>query len=246
MTANAVTVRADRAAVRDALARIPQEVRGNSIHARAMRLRVGMALLGRIKQAFVLKARGGTDAAGDRWAPLSPRTIAYSRTRSRGRGGRTKKERSNPARPSAALTDGQRHRWWEYYRQGLAIFRSNKGAAARRAWAILRRDGGVTTLLEKYGNRPVEILRDTGLLLNSLSPGTNSPEQVFRDEGGAIIVGTNRKGARWHHEGIPGKLPRRRLWPLPRNWPASWWADIQDQVKMGIADIAQELIRGAS
>ena len=61
------------------------------------------------------------------------------------------------------------------------------------------------TLLMKYGGRQVDILRDTGLLLNSLSPGVVSAEQVFKVAPGTVIVGTNRKWAYCHHYGdLPG------------------------------------------
>lgn len=208
-----------------------------------MMVRCGLAILGRIRHAFVTKARGGTDEAGERWKPLSPKTIAYSKTRQRGRGGRTRTERGRPPRPSQALDEKQQERWWEVYRRQLAIYKGDKGHAAAVAWIVLKREGAVT-LLDKYGHRQVEILRDTGLLLNSLSPGVHSAEQVLRTGRGEVIVGTNRRGAKAHHTGIPGRLPQRRLWPEPRKWPANWWADIIDQVKQGLLDIAALLIRG--
>lgn len=110
------------------------------------------------------------------------------------------------------------------------------------AWLVLKRDGA-QTLVGKYGNRPVGILRDTGLLLNSLSPGVASAEQVFRTGPGEVIVGTNRRGAAAHHRGIPGRLPQRRLWPSPENWPAAWWDDIMDQLKQGLLDLAVSKIQ---
>lgn len=241
MTLNTVHVIASRVALIQALGAIPQGARtGNN--GNALLTRAGLALLGRIKQAFVVKARGGTDEAGERWAPLSPKTIAYSRTRQRGKGGRTRAEKKRDTYPSQALNKKQQERWWDLYRQGLAMFEGNKASAARRAWAISKREGA-TTLLSKYGARPVEILRDTGLLLNSLSPGTASREQIFRTEAGAVTIGTNRAGAADHHNGIPGRLPQRRLWPPVSKWPDSWWADITDQVKQGLADIAAQIIR---
>lgn len=212
--------------------------------ANAMLTRCGLAALGRIKQAFVVKARGGTDEAGERWAPLSPKTIAYSKTRQHGRGGRTKAEKARDAFPSQALNNRQRDRWWALYRQGLAIFKGDKGSAAKRAWGILKREGA-TTLLQKYGGRQVEILRDTGPLLNSLSPGVATAEQVFKVGPGSVIVGTRRKGAAAHHAGIPGRLPQRRLWPEPGKWPASWWKDITEQARAGLIDIATKLIKGS-
>ena len=200
-----------------------------------------MAILGRTKRAFVVKARGGTDEAGDSWQPLSPKTIAYSKTRQRGRGGRTKAEKKRTSHPSQALNQKQQDRWWEVYRRQLAIYKGNKGHAAAVAWLVLKREGA-QTLVDRYGHRQVEILRDTGLLLNSLSPGYGGTEQVFRVGPGFVIVGTNRKGARGHHNGIPGRLPQRRLWPPVDRWPAGWWQDIQDQAKQGLLDLAAYLI----
>jgi len=240
--ANTVHVRASRAAIRQALARLPTVARAGGPVADAMMVRCGVALLGRIKQAFVAKSHGGTDEAGESWRPLSPKTIAYSKTRQRGRGGRTKAENGRTARPSQALNAKQQARWWEVYRRQLAIYKGNKGHAAAIAWLVLKREG-VQTLVDKYGHQKVKILRDTGLLLNSLSPGVVSDEQIFRVGRGEVVVGTNRKGAIGHHYGIPGRLPQRRLWPAPYKWPSSWWNDIQNQVKQGMADLAAILIK---
>lgn len=234
-----VHVRASRAAIRDAIARVPQAMVSGGA-GQAVMLRAGTALLGHIREAFIVKARGGTDEAGERWAPLAPATVAYGR-----RGGRTRTERGRASRPSQALTKRQQERWWSLYRQGLAMYRGDKGRAARRAWVILRGEGA-TTLLDKYGGRRVEILRDTGLLLNSLSPGVASAERVLRAGPGEVIVGTNRRGAAAHHAGVPGRLPQRRLWPEPSRWPASWWRDIAEQVRAGLLDAVTGLIGGAA
>ena len=238
--ANTVHVRANRAELQRLLSTLPVRVAADQ----TIVTRVGIAILGRIKQAFVVKARGGTDEAGEHWQPLSPKTIAYSRTRQRGRGGRTKAEKKRATHPSQALSAKQQTRWWEVYRQNLAQFHGDKGHAAAVAWIVLKTEGA-TTLLQKYGGRQVEILRDTGLLLNSLSPGVASPHRVFRVGRGEVIVGTNRKGAGAHHRGVPGRLPQRRLWPDPRRWPKSWWQDVTDQVKQGAVDVALEILRGA-
>ena len=242
MTQNTVHVNVSRSRLHDALLSIPQEAVSGP-ETEALLTRIGLVSLGRIKQAFVEKARGGTDEAGDRWKPLSPKTIAYSKTRSRGAGGRTRTEKKRDAFPSQALTKKQNERWWDLYRQGLAIFKGNKASAARRAWAILKGEGA-TTLLQKYGGRQVEILRDTGLLLNSLSPGYKGPEQVFRIDRNSVIIGTNRKWAAAHHRGVPGKLPQRRLWPPTSKWPQTWWADITDQIKQGLLDIISQRLQG--
>lgn len=238
MTQATVSVGASRAAVNRALATvIPTVTSGNE--ARAVLLRAGVALLGRIRRAFVAKSRGGTDEAGDRWAPLSPKTVAYGR-----RAGRTRSQRGRPDRPSQALTARQQSRWWELYRQGLAMYGGDRGKAARRAWGIMRR-AGATTLLDRYGGARAEILRDTGQLLASLSPTGPSDEQVLRAEGATISVGTNREGALAHHQGVPGRLPQRRLWPEVSKWPASWWRDILEQVRAGVLAVATSAVRAA-
>lgn len=85
------------------------------------------------------------------------------------------------------------------------------------------------------GKGEPQILRDTGLLLNSLSPGVSGPGQavqILRTEPGAVIVGTNRKGAKWHMVG--GKhLPKRRLWPEVGRWPDAWWRQIVSTTRQG-------------
>lgn len=240
MRTSVVHLSTPRAAIRQAVSSVPTAVvRGTAQQAQSLLVRVGLALLGRIRAAFVVKARGGTDEAGDRWAPLSPKTVAYGR-----RGGRTRAEKNRDARPSQALNRKQQERWWDLYRQGLAMYGKDRRHAARRAWLILKGEGA-QTLFDKYSSRPVEILRDTGLLLNSLSPGAGSTEQVFRVGSGSVTVGTNRKGARAHHKGVPGRLPQRRLWPAPRRWPPAWWQDIIEQARDVLVLIVLENLRGA-
>lgn len=236
-TNRTVNVQVSRAILNNAIGRIPQEAQAGGDTAAAMMTRCGLVVLERIKRAFVIKARGGTDEAGERWVPLSPKTIAYSRR------GRTGSEKKRGNRPSQALNRKQQDRWWDLYRQGLAMFNGNKGSAAKRAWGIVKREGAVT-LLDKYGHRQVEILRDTGLLLNSLSPGY-SIDQVFHVARGEVIIGTKRKGAAAHHTGVPGRLPQRRLWPEPRKWPPAWWRDILQEAQNGLVSITEQLIREA-
>ncbi len=245
MIHSTVHVQASRDAIRAAIAQAPSAARAGGAIANAMMTRCGLAILGRIKQAFVIKSHGGTDEAGDSWKSLSPKTIAYSNTRQRGRGGRTRTEKKRDTHPSQALNARQKARWWEVYRRQMAIYKGDKskrGHAAAVAWLVLKGEGA-TTLVQKYGGRQVDILRDTGLLLNSLSPGHSGGEQIFRVQPGAVIVGTNRKGAAAHHHGIPGRLPQRRLWPPPSAWPQSWWSDVLDQAKQGILDIAAQLVK---
>lgn len=176
-----VYVRVSRAAVQQAIAKIPEVALAGGGVADQMMERVGMTALGRIKRAFVTKARGGTDEAGEKWEPLSPVTIERRRHR-----------RSPPPHTGT------------------------------------------------------EILRDTGLLLNTFSPGVTDLN-VFHVLPGRVIVGTNRKWAYVHHYGSRnGRIPRRRLWPDPSRWPSNWWLEILEQARQGLIDIAIQLATGAA
>lgn len=93
-------------------------------------------------------------------------------------------------------------------------------------------------------NQSVDILRDTGALLNSLTPGYGGSNQLFKAEPGSITIGTRREGADKHHEGIPGKLPQRRLWPETSKWPATWWQDIAGQIAQGVAELVIQEAKG--
>ncbi len=212
-----------------------------------LQVRIGLAALGNIKNAFLIKSRGGTDETGERWPPLSPTTIAYSR-----RHPRVPSKRQRAAfRPSFALTPTQREQWWSTYRRYLGRYNGDKTHAARAAWAVLKASG-VRTLLDMYGDTAVDILRDTGLLFNSLTPGCDPAvarpvppqveEQVFQVLPGEVIIGTSRKWAWTHHHGIPGKLPQRRLWPAPARWTPSWWETITEQASAGLEEIARFLL----
>lgn len=235
------------------LERLPSSIQRSSSDiadpVRVLLVRIGLAALFRIQKAFIVKSRGGTDETGLRWAPLSPRTIAYSRRHP----GLPKRRPRRQYHPSYALTKKQRDRWWTIYKRSLARYAGDKAHAARAAWFVLKQEGA-TTLFDRYSKTQVDILRDTGLLLNSLSPvtppqsATSSPpkrdKQIFLLRRGEVRIGTNRKGAAAHHEGNPRrKLPQRRLWPEPGKWTPQWWDDLLTQARQGIIDIVLHLLR---
>ncbi len=266
-----IRVRASRKEVLRVLRKLPAiaagKASGHGGMAQALLVRIGMAALGRIKTAFVEKAAGGTDETGLRWAPLSPHTIAYDRRHPDPRR-RNKnilfpgKKRAEYA-PSWMLTPAQRRRWWQLYRQfggsapqGKAFHArgsQSQGHAAAMAWVILKSEGA-QTIIGTFGSARVLILRDTGLLLNSLSPGvvigtgpapqrpTKVKNQVFRLGQGEVIIGTNRKWAGTHHRGMPGRLPERRLWPDPKTWTPGWWSELTEQAALGLIDIVTFLL----
>lgn len=237
MIQRTIYVRATRAEVVASLLRVPTEAVAGGPIADSMLMHCGFAILGRIHRAFLVKAKGGTDEAGEKWEPLSPYTIAYRMTTRKGKHRRSKVERSRPNRPSQALNSKQQERWWEVYRQVLAQYKGNKGHAAAVAWVKLKEEGA-KTLFDKYSNYQVDILIDSHDLVDSLSPEGESEYKIFRVSPGEAEVGTSRPGASHHHRGIPGRLPQRRLWPEPKKWPNDWWGDILGELTLGVVDLA--------
>lgn len=261
MSTSTVYIAASDAAILQALQGLPSAAMGGGAIADTMMTRVGMVLKERIRDAFITKARGGTDEAGESWKPLSKNTIAYSRrhrylegnpqesrvfNRAKKKGWIPKSKQRAPYAPSFALTDKQNERWWQVFSKYLAIYKGNKGHAAAVAWIILKSEGA-HTLMELYGDAKVEILMSTGILFNSFSPGLNGTGKVFAVGPGYVIVGTNAPWAAVHHKGSKnGRIPQRRLWPPVNKWPSSWWTDMLEQVWSGITDLAQEIIRKVS
>lgn len=212
-----IHTRASRASVIAAVHTIPQEVCGSSPTAVTTLTNIGITTLEHIRKAFIVKSRGGTDEAGDRWEPLAPSTIAARRSKNK-----TKKPKSKPT----------------------VSLKGTAGSAERRIHSVIKGSKGKGSSLpfDKYDTSSL-ILQDTGLLLSSLTPFSSAPEQVFRVEPGEVTIGTNRKWAVVHHHGIPGKLPQRRLWPILNSWPTSWWSDILGELQQGVVDITAEVVR---
>lgn len=236
-----IRVRSSKRKVVGMIRRLPKLVRTD----RAFWVRIGLQALSIIKDAFLIKARGGTDAAGLKWPPLSPYTIAYKRRHpgfNRRTGAFTKgrlpgsKKRAGSA-PSWMLTQKQRDRWWSLYGTFLHRYKGDKAHAAASAWFVLKGEGA-RTIMGIYGNASVEILRDLSLLYNSLTPAaqpdsaTSSPPrqqlQIFKVGSGSVTLGTRRKWAWTHHNGTR-TIPQRRLWPETEKWPAEWWGLILGQ-----------------
>lgn len=212
---------------------------------------LGFGALSDIKDAYVTKADGGTDEMGISWPDLSPKTKAYGRRFGPGEQSSLKQAagvgrgaRFAPGNNVGLLTAEQLKMWKKIFARTLARLRLSlpedeaKARAAQIAWATLKRDYGARTKLDVYGNRKVQILRDTGVLLNSLSPGilTGGPapsyskptapggsEQVFEQHPGSIIVGTNVPYAAAHNKPLKAKLPRRQILPDEDQVPDVWW-----------------------
>ena len=134
------------------------------------------------------------------------------------------------------LTAEQKQRWNQVFARTLASLAARhdlakaKGMAAAHAWNVLKGEGAKTKL-EVFGNRQVEILRDTGVLFNSLSPGYLTPdgsdytppsgpggdEQVFKAISNGIIVGSSVKYAARQNKTRPF-IPKE----VPKAWLARW------------------------
>lgn len=220
-----------RQVIEDVVSTLPEEIRAGGTDIDDMLYKVGIVTAGHIKGAFVTKSQGGTDEAGERWQPLSPKTVAYRRAN------RTKRERARETWPSQALTKKQQERWWEVYRRGLMMYQRDKSRAAKLAWFVLKSEGA-TTLFNKYGGAQVDILRDTRKLLNAILP---------RVEGGEVLVGVDPRDVPYaaaHHYGVPDRgLPQRRLWPEPQDWPQSWWDGILSSIEGGLTEIIARRVR---
>lgn len=215
-------------------------------------LSLGFGALSDIRQAFIDKAAGRTGEDRVKWEPLSPQTIANRRV-GRADQGYGKRVTRNPGQSSLEAAQQAlliRRRVQIVNREtkkALNRFRASgltEGEALRRARIVGQLKATQLTgktKVETLGHRQVEILRDTGVLLNSLSPGLFSlqggfgtytkpagdggDEQIFRVEPGAVIVGTTVAYASAHQRGNKAKgLPARKILPdksLPV--PDIWW-----------------------
>ena len=194
---------------------------------------LGIQALSLIKDAYVTKARGGTDAAGIKWDPLDPRTIAYGR-RHPGLNQRRKYAASKGRGSRPLLSAAQDKRWRQIYAAMLNKFRGDADASAHAAavaWSVVKREGG-QTILGKYGGAQVEIGRDTGRLLASLSPG--APDNILRTTAGAVTIGTAVQYAPHFHK-------KRPIWPA--NFPPEWKAAMEQIVAEALALAVQRMGR---
>lgn len=215
-------------------------------YAQQILLRMGISLLSSVQIAFIAKSRGQVGSDGIQWQPLKKETIANRRIT----GAEKKAAGVTGHRNRGLLTPAQDQKWRAifasvYHRLALELGDgAAKAKAAQAAWAILKGEGAKTKL-DIFGNRQVDILRDTGMLLRSLSPVAIGqplpPGQIVRMEPGAIEVGSNLKP--WHHAGVPGRLPARPFWPSDGSIPASWMESVVDAASGGISEALENIIR---
>jgi phage gpG-like protein len=255
-----------RAAVAQASGREPDTL--NIKH--GMALAVGAAVLADVKDDFVRKADGGTGEDGNKWPPLAPATIANRR---KGPGdaellkaaGLKKSHRFKRMLNKNTLTKEQQKEWERVYRFNVLRFAlsttlptANQRARAL-AWEHVRKLGADPkmnpTRVNVFGGRQVKILRDTGRLMNSLSPGVLSgvgpdssytkptaeggEEQILEILESGMMVGTNVKYAATHQYGDAERnIPARPFLPdngtVPDIWLARWAKKANEALAAGI------------
>lgn len=225
--------------------------------ARSVFFVLGIAALSDIQEDFIRKSRGGVGEDGVKWKPLSKQYLAYGRRFGKGEQAQLKrnaglgsKHHRGVGGKGGLLTAQQQKRWNQVYRQTVAAMAARydieeaRRIAAGHAWNVIKAEGAKTKL-EVFGNRQVDMLRDTGVLFNSLSPGYLSSDgrdyvkpsaeggdqQIFEALRDGILLGSNVAYAGAQNSSRPF---------LPRAIPDAWqnrWADI------GIAAVNSALSR---
>lgn len=260
-----------RHVLRGALSVLPAMFAGRAADPLGMvhgfKMRLAVAFFEKIKASFIVKAAGGTDECGDSWPPLSPAYLAYQRRFEPGEKAALKKaaglgkgNRFAPGGQQGLLTASQLARWKQVYARNLKWLAPlhGEGKAKNIAAAIAWKDAkarGAKTMLEVYGHRKVDILRDTGVLFNSLSPGeisgtsadanyTPPPNQIVNDRPGELIVGTNVRYARAHQLGK--RVPQRKILPDPNAIPPSWLSYFGLQATSGFVAAIHLIARRAA
>lgn len=224
-----------------ATGRVPDEIGIK----KGMALAVGVAALSDIKDDFLRKSEGHTGQDGVMWDPLSPEYLAYGRRFGRGEQSALKRhagvgrgQNRGIGENTGLLSASEKKRWQFLFASRLQRLllsmdpKAAKARAAQIAWATIKREGAQTKL-GVFGHRDVLLLRDTGALFNSLSPGELSGSGVNvgyskpSGDGGeqqimelltrGVIVGTNVSYA-------SAQNARRRFIPANDNVPAVWWS----------------------
>lgn len=193
---------------------------------------IGVAALGDIVEAYKVKARGGEDAMGIRWPPLSPETIARRRV----------SRQTLQQYPRIAERERIRQRAYKQRLRELSAGMPIEQAKREAKWYA-----GVTATrltgekrVDVLGDRDVEILIDTGVMLNSLTVGVwdgdqgysppskeGGENQIFDAVPGMVTLGTRDRKFNTHNYGSASRnIPRRQVFPDDASEiPDSWWGN---------------------
>lgn len=256
MDSEVVTTKDQKARLTDLVRRLPAMLAGRVPDeggtAAGFRARLGFAFFSLVAPNFNDLGRGLQGADGDKWPPLSPEYLAYSRgpESTRHAGGLA------PGGKDGFLSPEQLKLWRRTFADRLAFFIMReaddkaKAHAAAIAWDVVKRAGAKTKLHEfgegKLPGVDYQILVDRGTLRQSLQYGVLSeagpaadyqpqPNQVYDSQSGQLVVGSRAPHAAAHHEAKNPKR-RRRLWP--ERFPSDWWRQILGTAQSGLVRIA--------
>lgn len=123
------------------------------------------------------------------------------------------------------------------------------GNRARRAAVAAGRKR--PTVVDLYGGRQVDILRDTNALFRSLTPGVDdrpsgAADQVFETPPGSVVVGSNAPHAEAHQNGNAARnLPARPFLPADGNAiPAAYQPALDRALERGVEAAIVRLVGG--
>lgn len=219
---------------------------------------IGLKLLSEIKDDFIRKSEGGTGEDGVKWPPLSKKYLAYGKRFAKGEqvalktgAGLGKGHRHGIGTNTGLLSASEKKLWNKIFGSRLQRLLLSlppaeaKARAAQIAWAELKRMGAKTKI-DVFGSRKAPMLRDWGMLFNSISPGEitgtdyippskpGGEHQIFSTIANGIIVGTNVPYASVHQHGSPSQgIPARPF--LPKTIPAVWQQRINVVATQAIA-----------
>ena len=215
---------------------------------------VGYTVLHNIVDNFIRKSRRGTDDFGEQWPELSPVTVANRKV-----GPGDMKD------PAIAYRVKAKAHIKKYYYSRYLLTMSKKDAetmAEKVAEQMVSKDTGKTKL-QTLGNRKVDILRDTGRLLNSLQPGQIvelsstikykppktdlKDDQIFEPVAGAVTIDSNVEYAKEHQEGLPVRNPplaRRSFLPQKNDTlPSIWKQDIRTALETYMVLLLSKMLK---
>ncbi len=231
--------------------------------------RVGLIVLGKVKEGYIQASQGGADAWGTPWPALSPTTLALRRIVTTPKAIARAKERFKKFSPEhQALVREHEQRITK------ALYSHAGKKAAIRVLQKKRRAGTITQqeyakkvkLIEGQTKADAKarakavvagayalILRDTGRLLNSLSPSfAGNADQILRTGPGFVEVGSNvqtdtglpllalhtsPKARKQKRDGTGDVLPRRKVIPDDTaDIPSPWMEAIRKEVAATLSD----------
>lgn len=259
-------------ALQDRLAQLPDAIAGRVPDTggaiRWLMVRVALTFLSLIKESFVTKSEGGTDAMGVRWPALAAATLILRRIVS------TPASIKRLKAKLAKFSPHQRRRLIIHARRLAGIIARSPLYRQQRRFALRilekkRRAGSISPAAYNQARKRLTgpmtaakakreiiagafalILRDTGRLLNSLSPILGAPGQVVNIAPGRMEIGSNvrtRNGRNLldlHDSDRPRKisragkviLPRRQVLPESESqMPVVWVQRMTETLERSIA-----------